>query len=265
MSSESTFVFTFDFDAEEVWIGENPDNASRPGVLSQGTYGAKVAVELILSLLADKGLPATFFVPGRVAERYPDKVRRILEEGHEVGVHGYTHRSPSDLSREEEEGELTKALTVLRDLGAEPEGYRSPSWDFSENTLSLLAAAGLSYSSNMMDDIRPYRHPSFDIIELPVQWILDDAPQFWFDDVSSWTKKISTPSEVREIWEQEFLGIHGLGGLTVLTMHPQIIGRPGRLRMLDAFIDLVRATPGVQVARARDVASRARLELAAEG
>lgn len=265
MPSQSTFVLSFDFDAEEVWIGENPDNASRPGVLSQGTYGAKVAVELILSLLADKGLAATFFVPGRVAERYPDKVRHILEEGHEVGVHGYTHRSPTDLSREEEQEELAKALAVLRDLGAEPEGYRSPSWDFSENTLSLLAAAGLSYSSNMMDDIRPYRHPSFDIIELPVQWILDDAPQFWFDDVSSWTKKISTPSEVREIWEQEFLGIHALGGLTVLTMHPQIIGRPGRLRMLDAFIDLVTSTPGVQVACARDVASRARRALVAEG
>ena len=116
----------------------------------------------------------------------------------------------------------------------------------------------------MMDDIRPYRHPSFDIIELPVQWILDDAPQFWFDDVSSWTKKISTPSEVREIWEGEFLGIHELGGLTVLTMHPQIIGRPGRLRMLDDFIDFVRSTPGVEVARARDVASRARRDLAAE-
>ena len=91
----------------------------------------------------------------------------------------------------------------------------------------------------MMDDIRPYRHDGFDIVELPVQWILDDAPHFWFDDVASWTKKISRPSEVREIWEEEFLGIHELGGLTVLTMHPQIIGRPGRLRMLDAFIDFV--------------------------
>jgi peptidoglycan/xylan/chitin deacetylase (PgdA/CDA1 family) len=264
MSSESSFVFTFDFDAEEVWIGEDPSNATRPGVLSQGTYGAKVALELILRLLAAKDLPATFFVPGRVAERHPHKVGRILEEGHEVGVHGYTHRSPSDLSREEEAEELTKTLGILRGLGADPVGYRSPSWDFSENTLPLLAEAGLVYSSNMMDDIRAYLHPGFDIIELPVQWILDDAPQFWFDDVSSWTKKISTPSEVREIWEQEFLGIHDLGGLTVLTMHPQIIGRPGRLRMLDAFIDFVRATPGVRVERARDVASRARLELAAQ-
>jgi peptidoglycan/xylan/chitin deacetylase (PgdA/CDA1 family) len=261
---ESTFALTFDFDAEEVWIGEDPDNAMRPGVLSQGAYGARVGLGLILSLLADKGLQATFFVPGRVAERYPDQVRLILAQGHEVGAHGYTHRSPSDLSRDEEEEELAKALAVLRDLGAEPEGYRSPSWDFSAHTLALLAAAGLSYSSNLMDDIRPYRHSSFDIIELPVQWMLDDAPHFWFDGVASWTKKISAPSEVREIWEEEFLGIHELGGLTVLTVHPQIIGRPGRLRLLDGFMDFVTGTPGVEVVCARDAASHAR-RLLAEG
>jgi peptidoglycan-N-acetylglucosamine deacetylase len=254
----STFVPTFDFDAEEVWIGENQANASRPGVLSQGTYGAKVAVELILAMLAGKGLSATFFVPGAVAERYPDKVRRMLEDGHEVAVHGYTHRSPSDLSREEEREELTKTLEILRGLGADPVGYRSPSWDFSQNTLDLLAEAGLFYSSNMMDDVRPYRHPGYDIVELPVQWILDDAPHFWFDDVACWNKKISRPSEVREIWTEEFLGIHELGGLTVLTMHPQIIGRPGRLRMLDGFLDLVRFTDGVRCTTAREVAEAAR-------
>jgi peptidoglycan-N-acetylglucosamine deacetylase len=258
----STFVPTFDFDAEEVWIGEDPANAFRPGVLSQGTYGAKVAVDLILRMLSDKGIAATFFVPGRVAERHPTKVRLIISEGHEVAVHGYTHRSPTNLSRDEEEDELTKTLAILRGLGAEPVGYRSPSWDFSENTLPLLSSAGLIYSSNMMDDIRPYVHEGFGIVELPVQWLLDDAPHFWFDG-ATWTKKISRPSEVREIWQEEFLGIHALGGLTVLTMHPQIIGRPGRLRMLDAFLDFVKAQDDVRIATAREVATS--LEVARSG
>jgi len=255
--NQSTFVPTFDFDAEEVWIGEDPANAGRPGVLSQGSYGAKVAVDLILRLLDRKGLRATFFVPGRVAEHHADKVRSILAEGHEVAVHGYTHRSPSELSREEEEEELTRSLAILRDLGADPVGYRSPSWDFSESTLSLLAAAGMSYSSNMMDDIRPYMHEGFGIVELPVQWVLDDAPHFWFAG-ATWTKKISRPSEVREIWEGEFLGIHELGGLTVLTMHPQIIGRPGRLPMLEAFLDFVKRRDGVLMCTAAEAAAAAR-------
>jgi polysaccharide deacetylase len=86
-------ALTFDFDAEEVWIGEDPANAGRPGVLSQGTYGAKVAVPLILELLERHGVRATFFVPGRVGERHPGRVREILAAGHEVALHGYTHRS----------------------------------------------------------------------------------------------------------------------------------------------------------------------------
>lgn len=59
-SESSAFVLSFDFDAEEVWIGENPENAAKPGVLSQGAYGAKVGIELILRLLADRGVQKTF-------------------------------------------------------------------------------------------------------------------------------------------------------------------------------------------------------------
>src|ERR671930_252009 len=137
-------AFTFDFDAEEVWIGEDPRNAERPGVLSQGTYGAKVAVPRLLELLRRHDMRATFFVPGRVAERYPDRVREILADGHEVGHHGYTHTSPANL---------------------------------------------------------------------------DAAAHFWFDGIAGWTRKISTPSEVREIWEAEFAGIRECGGGSVLTIH----------------------------------------------
>ena len=91
-------AFTFDFDAEEVWIGEDPANADRPGALSQGTYGAKVAVPQILALLRRHDLKATFFVPGRVAEQHGDRVREIIADGHEVGHHGYTHTAANPCS-----------------------------------------------------------------------------------------------------------------------------------------------------------------------
>jgi peptidoglycan/xylan/chitin deacetylase (PgdA/CDA1 family) len=232
-------ALTFDFDAEEVWIAEDPANERRPGVLSQGTYGAKVAVPLILELLASHGLTATFFVPGRVA-----------------GLHGHTHRDPSRLTRAEEEAELVASRRALVELGADPAGYRSPSWDLSESTLDLLASHGLSYSSNLMDDIRPYRHDN-GVIELPVQWLLDDAPHFWFEARASWNKKISTPGEVLELWQTEFAGIRKLGALYVLTMHPQFIGRPSRLEMLDTFLCSVTAHGDVWIATAGEIARRA--------
>lgn len=244
---------TFDFDAEEVWIGEDPANAQRPGVLSQGAYGPKVAIPLLLDVLARHDVTATFFVCGGDADRHPDRIREILAAGHEVAHHGYTHQSPTNLTPAEEEAELTRGLESLRGLGAEVIGYRSPSWDFSAHTLDLLGAHGFEYSSNLMDDIRPYRHAG-GIVELPVSWILDDAPHFWFSG-ADWTKTIRTVDEVFALWRDEMHGIADLGGHFMLTMHPFIIGRPSRLKLLDRVLRELRDT-GAWIAPSRDVARR---------
>ncbi len=248
-------AFTFDFDAEEVWIGDDPENANRPGVLSQGTYGAKVAVPLLLELLERHGLKQTFFVPGRVAERHPGRVQEILAAGHEVGHHGYTHTSPAKMTRAEEEAELLRALEVLRGLGADPVGYRSPSWEFSSSTVELLGQHGFRYSSNYMDDLHPYRHPGTDLVELPIQWILDDAAHFWFSSGMDWTRTIVPPSHVREIWWDELDGIVTRGGACIVTMHPQVIGRPHRVKFLDQFIADVKARGDVWIATCAEIAA----------
>jgi peptidoglycan/xylan/chitin deacetylase (PgdA/CDA1 family) len=194
----SAATFTFDFDAEEPLIADDPGMADQPGALSQGRYGAKVAVPLVLDLLEQHGIRATFFIPARNAERYPERVRQIADGGHEIAHHGYTHTSPTTLTREQEEEELTKGLSILRAFSPDVVGYRSPAWDFSANTLELLEKHGFRYSSNFMDDLWPYRHEGTSIVELPVQWTLADSAHWWFDG-SSWTKTIATVSAVKEI------------------------------------------------------------------
>ena len=164
---------------------------------------------------------------------------RSSRAGHEVGHHGYTHRSPTALTRAEEESELTRGLEILRELGADVVGYRSPSWDFSPHTLELLGAHGFEYSSNLMDDIRPYRHPG-GIVEVPVSWLLDDAPHFWFAG-DTWNKTIRTVGEVYALWKDELDGIAALGAHYMLTMHPQFIGRPSRLALLDRVLSDITA------------------------
>jgi peptidoglycan/xylan/chitin deacetylase (PgdA/CDA1 family) len=226
---------SFDFDAEEVWIGEDPENANRPGVLSQGAYGPKVAIPLILDLLEKHDITATFFVCGRDAERHPESIKQIISRGHEIAHHGNTHTSPTDMSEQEEQAELRDALETLRSLGAEVVGYRSPSWDFSPHTLSLLSQNQFQYSSNLLDDIKPYMHEAYGLVELPVSWILDDAPHFWFAN-DTWEKTIRSPHEVSRVWRSEIEGIAKLGGHVMLTMHPMIIGRPSRLEMLDEVL-----------------------------
>lgn len=241
-----------DFDAEEVWIGEDPVNEQRPGVLSQGAYGPRIAVPLLLDLFAELSMAATFFVPGRDAERHPDSVRRILAAGHEVGHHGYTHRSPTSMTEAEEAEELRAGSVALQSLGADVRGYRSPSWDFSPVTARLLQEAGLEYSSNLMDDVQPYRHVGTALVELPVHWTLDDAPHFWFD-ASTWNKTIRSGAEVERIWLEEIRGIEALGGLAVLTVHPFLIGRPGRLPALRRVLEHVTRQSDAWIATAAEV------------
>lgn len=253
----SAVALTFDFDAESVWLAEDPRNARRPSALSQGRYGARVGIPLLLALLGKHDVPATFFVPGVVAEQHRQRVAEIVTAGHELGVHGYTHTSPSDMTVDDERSELTRAGEALARFGSPIRGYRAPGWELSASTLTLLGEAGFDYSSNLMDDITPYIHPDSGVVELPVHWTLDDAAHWWFSS-SDWQRKMATGSEVREIWENEFLGIRANGGCCVLTMHPQVSGRPGRIRFLDAFIAYIKEHDDVWIAPCAEIAAAAR-------
>lgn len=251
-------AFTFDVDAEAVWIGFDPANSERPGVLSQGTYGPKVGVGLILEALARHGITGTFFVPAINVERHRAAIERIVEGGHELAMHGYTHTAPASLTPDEEARELDRAYDIFESLGVSPRGYRSPSWDVSPITLDLLEAKDIRYASNFMDDLWPYRHPGRRLIELPVQWILDDWPHFEFAAAGNDTlKTIRNTREVEEIWIEEFEGIRILGGCYILTMHPQIIGRPSRVALLDRVLSHVVACEDVWVATCSDIAEHA--------
>jgi peptidoglycan/xylan/chitin deacetylase (PgdA/CDA1 family) len=251
----STASFTFDVDGEASWLAMDPDNVNRPGLLSQGIYGPKVGVPLILKLLAQHGVRATFFVPGLIADRYKDTVAAIAEAGHELAVHGYTHTPPTLLTAAEEQDELDRALEVLRAFTPTVVGYRSPSWDIGPNTLRLLEERDFLYASQFMDDIRPYRHRGLRMLELPVQWLLDDWPHFaWFPGESA--RCIKSTAEVETIWCEEFRGIRKLGGSYILTMHPQVIGRPSRVDLLDRMLTYVRSFDDVDILTCLEIARR---------
>jgi len=247
--------FTFDVDAESGLLARDPSNAQRPGVLSQAQYGPRVGVPLVLNVLAQHGIKGSFFIPGVVVEWYPDTVQQILEGGHELALHGYTHTPPAKLSREQEEEELEKAYELVTGAGGIVTGYRSPSWDVSPHTLDLLEAKELTYTSQFMDDFRPYRHRDRRLVELPVQWILDDWPHFAFH--SGDTGPIRSTPEIEVLWKEEFDGIHRYGGSYILTMHPQIIGRPSRVALLDRMVEYVQSHTDVWLTTCAEIAAHA--------
>ena len=243
----SAVSVTFDLDAETAWLSRDPANIDRLSVMSQGAYGPKVGVPLILDFLDRNQLKSTFFVPGWTAERWPDVVAEIHRRGHEIGHHGYLHEALEGKSREEEEAILTGSSRILADItGVSPVGYRAPLYEITRETTSLLAKHGFLYASNLQDSLWPYRHavtPS--VVELPASWILDDGPFFAFGIRPNLYRQIFPPSAVLSVWGDEFQGIHSVGGLTMLILHPQYTGRPSRLAMLQRLIDQMRETSGV--------------------
>ena len=255
--SRCALCLTFDFDAETNWMSRDPANIRRPGTLSQGTYGAKVGVPMLLDLLKEEDLRATFFVPGWVAENRTRRVEAIVAAGHEVGHHGYLHKWVDPDKPAEEEEELIRGLEALKSrVGITPVGYRSPAGETSSNLIRLLAENGFLYDSSLLDAVSPYRHRLPDgrsgPIELPWHWSLDDAP-FMLTSIS-FHRPIFTNEHILGIWKTELREIHRWGGLVNVAMHPQAIGRPSRLAMLREFIAYARTLEGVWITTAQEAA-----------
>ena len=162
-------VLSFDVDAESPILAAGRRYADHAMAMTHQAFGPLVGVPRLLALLAEYELPATFFVPGLTAERYPETVRRIAEAGHEIGHHSYSHRSPVDLSESEERADFERALAALGKLGVDPSGHRAALWEASWRTPALVAEYGMSYDSSLMDSDRPYRlgTDGGTVIELP--------------------------------------------------------------------------------------------------
>jgi len=249
----------FDYDAETLWISRNEENLRRPVTLSQGTFASKVAVPKILELLRDYQIKSTFFIPAWVIERNQGLVKEINAEGHEIAHHGYRHEWPDMTDSGKEEDLLLKSMDIIeKTIGQRPYGYRSPAGEYTPSTLSLLRKHGFIYSSTMMDDIAPYKHSingmKTNLVELPVHWSIDDAPYFLYSLRPPISRMTITPNEFLEIFEGALLDYYQWSGCFTTMLHPQVIGRPGRFRILEEFIQFLRGFPKLWITRCIDVA-----------
>jgi peptidoglycan-N-acetylglucosamine deacetylase len=247
-------ALSFDSDHE---TNELRDGGKSIGRMSWGQYGARVAVPRILKLLERHGVKATFYVPAVTALIHPDEQRRIVAEGHEIGIHGWIHELNSVLAHDDERDlMLRSADTLERVCGKRPVGMRTPSWDFSWHTLAIAAEMGLLYDSSLMSDEDCYEllldgNPC-GVVELPVEWVRDDAVYFMMNRFSA-LRPYTPPSDVFDIFRREFEAAYDEGGLFQLTMHPHIIGHRSRMMILEELIRHIRAHTGVWFATHADV------------
>lgn len=247
-------ALSFDSDHE---TSELRDGGKSVGRLSWGQYGSRVAVPRILNLLRRHEVRATFFVPAVVALIHPDEQRRIIAEGHEIGIHGWIHELNSQLPGHVERDLLFRcADTLERVTGVRPVGIRTPSWDFSPATLEIILELKLAYDSSLMADEDCYElmldeRPT-GVVELPVEWVRDDAAYFMMHRFQG-LRPYTPPTDVFEIFRRELDGAYDEGGLFQLTMHPHIIGYRSRHWIVEELIRHARARGKVWFATHADI------------
>lgn len=245
-------ALSFDADHETIPLRDGDFSPCR---LSQGEYGTRAGVPRILRLLDERGIPATFFVPAVSGLLHPGDLRSYVDGGHEVALHGWIHERNTTLPHGvERELSLRSADTLERLTGTRPVGLRTPSWDFSDDTLAIVRELALEYDSSLMADDEPYElladgEPT-GIVEIPVEWIRDDAPFFPRDP----TRPSVPPRQVLAMWCDEFDAAYAEGGLFQLTMHPHVIGHRSRFLALRQLVEHIAGHHGVWFATHAEVA-----------
>lgn len=257
-------MLTFDFDAELLRhsvIGKKTIGFSD---FSRGQYGPHEGLDRCLALLDQQHLPATFFIPGKIIEEYPDAVKKIADRGLEIGYHGYEHESTLGLSADEERSNMEKSEALIEKLcGHKPAGHRGPLDVLQECSMALLQERGYLYDSTLKDCDWPYIPqecgPRTPVIELPTEPGIDDFSYYYFSYADEATITCTYPNDyVYGIWKDYFDELASEGDkVMVLKLHPQLIGRSGRIRMLEQLV-LYMEQNGAWIASCQEVAQYVR-------
>ena len=262
-------------DAVAGWLGSYGGENS-PMDISRGMFAGEVGVPRILELFRRYELTSTWFIPGHSIETFPRQTEAVIEAGHEIALHGYSHENPMSLSREQEQAILHRCIELVeRYAGRRPVGYTAPWWEMSESSIELLLEAGIRYDSSLMhDDHTPYHlragdrwtridysQPAetwmkplergdtvTDLIELPASWYLDDLPPMMFIKASANSHGFVNPRDLEQLWRDQFDWVYREMdyGVFLPTIHPDVSGRPQNLLMLERLIEYIAQHDGAE-------------------
>ena len=274
MAKEILCAFGVDVDAVARWLGSYGGEDS-PDDISRGLFAGEVGAPRLLKLFAEQQLRTTWFIPGHSIETFPEQMKAVVEAGHEVGIHGYSHENPIAMTPAQEEAVLDRSIELVTQLaGKRPTGYVAPWWEFSNVTNELLLKKGIKYDHSLMhNDFHPYyvrvgdswtkidysKHPDAwmkplqrgqetDLVEIPANWYLDDLPPMMFIKKSPNSHGFVNPRHLEEMWRDQFDWVYRENEYAVFTMtiHPDVSGRPQVLLMLERLIQYIRSHDGVR-------------------
>lgn len=216
-------------------------------------YGIRAGAPRVLALLERHGVRATFTAAALALERAPDLARAIVAGGHEVCAHGYRwiHQFPMDEATERDF--IRKAASSIeKTTGRRPQGWLSR-YLFTENTRRLVIEEGFTYHMDDYSDDAPF----WDVVDGRAIVVLPYALDS--NDMKMWTAPALTPEQWLAYAIETFEVLHGEGvvqpRVMSLGVHLRIIGRPGRIRALERFVEHVRSRPRVWIATRQEIAS----------
>ena len=254
--AQCAVVLSFDVDAESGYVYRFPkEAASELDQMEERRFGSGRASTGSCGCWRSTSCRRRSSCRATRSSTTPRRWRRSTRPATRWPATATSTRRSNTLDEEAERRILNEQLAIYeKHLGIRPTGYRSPSWSLNMRTPALLKEHGFFYDSSLMGDDIPYfvGTPHGELAEIPVQWLLDDAP--FYRHVYGATNAIADPDRVIRLWTQEFQGMYQENGAFVLTMHPWISGRAGRLLGLEQLIRAIKAEPGVWWATCKQVA-----------
>ena len=282
MAKDIQVAFGVDVDAVAGMLGSYGGEDS-PCDISRGLFSGEVGGPRLVRLFQKYNLPATWFVPGHSIETFPELTQMIVDAGHEIGVHGYSHENPIAMTREQETAILDRAIELIEKVsGRRPTGYVAPWWEFSPVTNEILLERGIKYDHSLMHrDFEPYyvrvgdswkkidytkdaqtwmeplvRGEETDLVEIPANWYLDDLPPMMFIKASPNSHGFVNPRDIEQMWRDQFDWVYREHDYAVfpITIHPDVSGRPQVLLMLERLIAHFRKHEGVRFCTCDEIA-----------
>jgi peptidoglycan/xylan/chitin deacetylase (PgdA/CDA1 family) len=283
VSKEILCAFGVDVDAVAGWLGSYGGEDS-PDDISRGMFAGEVGMPRLVNLFKRLGVKTTWFIPGHSIETFPEQTAMVVEAGHEIGIHGYSHENPISMTPEQEEIVLDKCIDLVTKVsGRRPTGYVAPWWEFSQVTNELLLKKGIKYDHSLMHkDFEPYyvrvgdrwtlidyskkpqewmkplqRGTETDLIEIAGSWYLDDLPPMMFIKKAPNSHGFVNPRHLEEMWRDQFDWVYREMDYAVFTMtiHPDVSGRPQVLLMLERLFNHISRHPGVRFTTFDDIAN----------
>lgn len=274
MAKEILVAYGVDIDAVAGWLGSYGGEDS-PDDISRGLFAGEVGIPRLLKLFERYNLPATWFAPGHSIETFPEQMKMIVDAGHEIGAHGYSHENPIAMTPKQEEDVLLKSIDLIQGItGKKPTGYVAPWWEFSNVTNELLLKHGIKYDHSLMhNDFTPYyvrvgdkwtkidytaeakdwmkplvRGKETKLVEIPANWYLDDLPPMMFIKKSPNSFGFVSPRDIGQMWIDQFDWVYREFDYAVfaMTIHPDVSARPQVLLMHERIINHINNHEGVK-------------------